>query len=69
MNEKAEKKIHWRTVGVAVLISITLGSSIGHVQNLRNDMNHKLFLSKKTIDEQQRQIDELKRELEVLKRK
>ncbi|MCL2304797.1 MAG: hypothetical protein FWC43_05580 [Planctomycetaceae bacterium] len=71
MDEKTEKKIHWRTVVVAVLISliITPPGRFSSLESKFNGVNHKLLESKETIDKQQRQIDDLKRELEEMKQK
>ena len=69
-NEKTDKKIHWRTVGVVVLICLIFSSS-GRVSSLENkfrDVDRKLLESKETIGKQQRQIDDLKRELEEMKK-
>ena len=70
MSEKERKKIHWRTVIVAVLISLALSSSgqVSYLVNKSRDVENTLLKQKNTNAEQKRQIDDLKRELEELKR-
>ena len=78
MSEETDKKIHWRTCIIAIIIAVCISalcSPSGRVMHIENRLREvelkllKLETSQMTIERQQQQIDDLKRELEEMKRK